>query len=57
MGKESDSIIIPVVAALFIKGREERRKHTCDGGTPKCGRVNVLGHKRLHRVTHVEFSL
>jgi len=25
----------------------------CDRGTPKCGRVNVLGHERMYQATHV----
>jgi len=32
-------------------------KRTCDGGTLKCGRVNVLRQERMYRVTHEEFSL
>jgi len=28
-----------------------------DGGTPKVGRVNVLGHELMYKVTHVGVSL
>jgi len=46
---KTDRIIIPVVECCIGskegRSRAGNRKRTCDGGTLKCGRVNVLGHE------------
>jgi len=48
---KTDRIIIPVVECCIGskegRSRAGNRKRTCDGGTLKCGRVNVLGHERI----------
>ena len=51
---EFDSITIPAVAhCIRIRGARSQEAHMYDRGAPKVGQVNILGHERMYRVTHV----